>query len=164
MSCGLWSVGGARSGVSPWVVDPGASPNPAPSTAALYQPRPAGNLAQQYSPPVLTPQTSPNIARCLPSALRHLPTAIKRASIFNASPLRRCAMTVESLSSNVLNYLVWRYLQEAGTAGGAPPPLHASLLTGPYRIRPRGTGAVAMLEPRSRHSALCKECVATRPH
>jgi len=38
-----------------------------------------------------------------------------------APPRRRCAMAVEALSSNVVNYLVWRYLQEAGA-----PPQHLS--------------------------------------
>ncbi|KAL5407163.1 hypothetical protein PMIN03_007326 [Paraphaeosphaeria minitans] len=42
---------------------------------------------------------------------------------FSARRAATCAMTVEPLSSNVVNYLVWRYLQEAGYGNAA---LHLS--------------------------------------
>lgn len=36
----------------------------------------------------------------------------------------------EQLSSNVMNYLVWRYLQEAGTYPTTPPPTRQKQYTG----------------------------------
>ena len=67
-------------------------------------------------------------------------------------PRLPCAMTVEALSSNVVNYLVWRYLQEAGMTCSCSPALLNILKL--CRIWKRGTATGSMLDPRPRKPPL----------